>query len=36
MMETLKESDNVKLEFVISQELNLRCTQKRILVFEGR
>jgi len=28
MMETLKESDNVKLEFVISQELNLKIYTK--------
>ena len=35
-METLRESDNVKLEFVIDQELNPGHTQKRILFFEGK
>lgn len=34
IMETLRESDNVKLEFVLDQELNPGHTKKCILVFE--
>lgn len=36
MMETLRESDNVILEFVIDQELNPGHTEKCILVFEEK
>lgn len=36
MMESLRESDNVKLEFAVDWEVNPGHTQKCILVFEEK